>query len=123
MTGGGGGPKIKLNPKPKKIPILGQVSTLKNTYKIWYSKRRQCFSFSKTNIFKRIIALPFVIHGITHFTDISCLIYVLLNFTIYFTINAIVTLFTDVFKAILLVKAQTAPETVMKLNSYPKKNI
>ena len=42
---------------------------------------------------------------------------------IYFTINAIVTLFTVVFKAIILVKlkAQTAYETAMTSNSYPKK--
>ena len=26
------GPKVKLNPKPKKIPILGQFGTPKNTY-------------------------------------------------------------------------------------------
>ena len=34
--------------------------------------------------------------------------------------NANVTLFTDVFKAILLVKS-TAPETAMTLNSYLRK--
>ena len=32
MGGGGGVPKVELNPKPKKILILGQFGTLKNTY-------------------------------------------------------------------------------------------
>ena len=29
---GEGGPKVELNPKPKKIALLGQFDTLKNTF-------------------------------------------------------------------------------------------
>ena len=32
VGGGGGGPKVELKPKPKKIPILGHFGTLKNRY-------------------------------------------------------------------------------------------
>ena len=38
--GGGGGPKFELNPKPKKIPILGQFGTLKNTVFFLLKHRR-----------------------------------------------------------------------------------
>ena len=55
--------KVELNPKPKKItdfrPIY--IHMKHGTLKI------QCFSFTNTYIFKRIIALSFVIHGITNF--------------------------------------------------------
>ena len=37
--GGGSGPKVELNPEPKKIQILGQFDTLKiYTSKTWYPK-------------------------------------------------------------------------------------
>ena len=32
MTGGGGGPKVELNPKLKKILNFGDFGTLKNVY-------------------------------------------------------------------------------------------
>ena len=47
--GGGGGAKIEVNPKPKKIQILGQFGTPKvrtHIYiKIWYSKNAVFFLF------------------------------------------------------------------------------
>ena len=45
MTGGGGDPKVELNPKPKNILILDQFGTLKNTYKTWYPKKYSVFPF------------------------------------------------------------------------------
>ena len=44
----GGGPKVELNPKPKKILILGQFGTLKKyivTYKTWHPKKYSVFPF------------------------------------------------------------------------------
>ena len=41
-----GGPKVELNPKPKKILNFGDFGTLKNTCRnIWYPKNIQCFPF------------------------------------------------------------------------------
>ena len=47
----------------------GGTLTLKNTdiWPIWYPKKYRGFSFSNTDIFKRIIVISFVIHRITHF--------------------------------------------------------
>ena len=41
----GGGPKVELNPKPKKIPILGQFGTLKKYLLMKHGTVKiQCFS-------------------------------------------------------------------------------
>ena len=104
---GGGGPKVELSPKPKIIPILGQSGALKIHNKT-YPKQYTVFPFPGTDIFKRIIAISLVIHSITHFT-FMLLIYVDLILQIYFIINATVALFTDVFKAVILVKSTNCP--------------
>ena len=68
-VGGGGGPKVELNPKPKKIPILGQFGAIKKYIHIKHGTLKiYCFCFSNADIFKIIIAISFVILGITHFT-------------------------------------------------------
>ena len=56
--GGGGGPKVELNPKPKKILNFGDFGTLKNTCRnIWYRKNIQCFPSVTVRIYMNFIKL------------------------------------------------------------------
>ena len=43
--GGGGGPKVELNPKPKKMAILGQFGTLKKYIHIKHGTLRNTVFF------------------------------------------------------------------------------
>ena len=82
MTGGEGGghPKVELNAKFKKIPILGQSGTLKKYIHVHI--KHGTLKNTVVFLFNRITAILFIIHGITHFT-FMLLIYVSFNFYRY----------------------------------------
>ena len=73
-----GAPKVELN--PKLITILKNNDFRPYIHIKHGTLKIQCYSFSNTDTFKRIIAISFVIHGITHFT-FMLLISVSFNFT------------------------------------------
>ena len=82
MPGGRGeAPKVELNPKPNKIPILGQSGTQKiHTYKIWHLKSTVFFLFNHRHIQENYSYV--VRHSRHHTLHIHrLLIYVSCNFT------------------------------------------
>ena len=81
MPGGGGGPKVELNPKPKKIPILGQFGTQKYIHIKHGTLKVQCFFFSITDHIQENYSY-IVRHSRYHTLHIHrLLIYVSCNFT------------------------------------------